>query len=328
MMNRNVIASLAVLLAGIGGLAQTDSNAEGGPFQVVHVRPKIYMLASRSGNVTLQMSDSPRDSGLLLVDTGAAPMSARILGEIRKISPKPVLYIINTSADAHHTGSNEAISSRGPALGITRQGDAEPVAIYATDNVLARMSATGSKVPISAWPTLTFEDEKDFPANGEAVQIIAEKNAHTDGDSIVFFRSSDVISTGDIFLTTGYPVIDLTRGGSAQGELKALNQILDLAVPQIMQQGGTMIIPGKGRLCDEADVVEVRDMMTILRDRVADMVKKGKSLDEVKAARLSRDYDPRYSTPEYTGDMLIEAVYKSLSQTGAGSAARPAGRSK
>ena len=142
--------------------------------------------------------------------------------------------------------------------------------------------------------------------------MFAEKRAHTDGDSIVHFRKSNVVATGDVFLTTGYPVIDLQRGGSIEGEVKALNHILDITVPDVMQEGGTLVIPGQGRLCDEADVTEYRDMMTIIRDRVADLLKKGKTLEEVKQARVTRDYDGRYSTPAWTGQMLVEAIYKSL----------------
>jgi len=306
----SVLAALAFPAPG-----QTQTGAESSLFEVLHVRPRIYMLASVSGNVTLQMGQAPGQSGLVLVDTGSAAMTSRTLSEIRKLSAKPILYIINTSADAHHIGANEAIAAPAPSPGITRAtGDEQPVAIFAQDNVLMRVSAAGSNVPTAAWPTITFEDEKDFPSNGEPIQIIAEKAAHTDGDSIVFFRNSNVISTGDIFRTTGYPVIDLQRGGSIQGELKALNHILDLAVPEVMQEGGTMIIPGQGRLCDEADVVEYRDMVTIIRDRVADLRKKGRTLDEVKASKLSRDFDGRYSTNAWTGDMFVEAIYKSLSQ--------------
>src|SRR5207302_8392495 len=140
------------------------------------------------------------------------------------------------------------------------------------------------------------------------LQVFAEKNAHTDGDSIVLFRGSNVVSTGDIFSTTGYPVIDVKRGGSIQGEIKALNHIIELTIPHAMQEGGTMVIPGHGRLCDQADVVEVRDMLTIIRDRVADLIAKGKTLAEVKAARPSRDYDRRYSSTAFSGDMLGERV--------------------
>lgn len=137
-------------------------------------------------------------------------------------------------------------------------------------------------------------------------------SSDTDGDSIVFFRGSNVISAGDIFSTTGYPVIDRARGGSIQGEIKALNHLLELTVPEIAQEGGTMVIPGHGRLSDEGDVTEYRDMVTIIRDRVAALIAKGQSLREVQAARVTRDYDGRYSQPGWTGDMFVEAVYQSL----------------
>jgi glyoxylase-like metal-dependent hydrolase (beta-lactamase superfamily II) len=176
------------------------------------------------------------------------------------------------------------------------------------------MTAPNAGVPDADWPTMTFTRLKDFSFDGEGVQIYPEAPAHTDGDAIVFFRGSNVISAGEVFSTEGYPVIDLTRGGSIQGEVKALNHIIDLTVPDMLQEGGTMVIPGHGRLCDEADVVEYRDMVTIVRDRVADRVGKGKTLAQVKEERLTRDYDGRYSQPSWTGEMFVEAIYKSLKQ--------------
>jgi glyoxylase-like metal-dependent hydrolase (beta-lactamase superfamily II) len=138
--------------------------------------------------------------------------------------------------------------------------------------------------------------------------------ANTDGDTIVYFRRSDVVSAGDIFNTTGYPVIDLERGGSLQGVIDGLNRILDLAIPKHHEEGGTYIIPGHGRVCDEFDVAEYRDMITIIRDRIQDMIKKGMSLEQIKAARPTRDYDPRYgaTTGSWTTDMFVEAAYGSL----------------
>ena len=206
--------------------------------------------------------------------------------------------MVNTSADLDHAGGNDIISSTGGTRTAEGRGPlAAEVNIYAQDNALTRLSAPEMHIPEKGLPTMTFERLKDFTFNGEAVQIFSEAPAHTDGDSIVFFRGSNVISAGEIFSTVGYPVIDLARGGSIQGEVKALNHLLELTVPEISQEGGTMVIPGHGRLCDEADVTEYRDMVTILRDRVADLIEKGKSLAEVKAARLTRDYDGRYSQP-------------------------------
>ena len=132
---------------------------------------------------------------------------------------------------------------------------------------------------------------------------------------MVFFRRSDVLSTGDIFSPRLYPVIDIKNGGSINGEVDALNRILDLTVPADKQEGGTYVIPGHGRLCDEADVVEYRDMVTIIRDRIQDMVKRGMTLDQVKAAKPTMDYDPLYGATSgpWTTDQFVEAAYRSLS---------------
>jgi cyclase len=303
-------ACLFVGLTASLAFGQEPHEAGGIPYEVRHVQGNVYMFASTLGNITIQVGKDSGHDGVLLVDTGPARMRDTILAEIRKLSGDPVRFMIATSGDADHNGSNEVLLKQTPASrGIQTQAE---VALFAQDNVLQRFSRDGSGVPAGSWPTLTFLDEKSFAFNGEAIQIFAEKNAHTDGDSIILFRGSNVIAAGDIFLTTGYPVIDLQRGGSIQGEIKALNHILDLTVPRSMQEGGTMVIPGHGRLCDEADVTDFRDMLTIIRDRVQDLLQKGKTLEEVRAARLSRDYDRRYSTSSWTGDMFIEAVYRSL----------------
>ena len=287
--------------------AQQVQEADGIQYEVRHVQGNVYMFASTLGNVTIQVGKDAGHDGVLLVDTGAPRLREMLLAELHKLSSEPVRFIINTSAEPDHIGSNEVLLKPSRAY----QGQAE-VALYAQDNVLQREIRDGSGVASSAWPTLTYLEGKSFAFNGEAIQMFAEKAAHTDGDSIVLFRGSNVLSAGDIFLTTGYPVIDLERGGSIQGEIRALNHILDLTVPRSMQEGGTMVIPGHGRLCDESEVSDYRDMLTIIRDRVQDMLHKGKTLEEVKAARLSRDYDRRYSTPSWSGDMFVEAIYKSL----------------
>ena len=296
---------LAVLLA---ILTCTLPAADDVPVELLHVHGNVYLLASTLGNVTIQVGKDPGHEGVLLVDTGSGAMAENIAAEIRKLSPAPVRFIVNTSAEPDHTGGNEAIAK--PDTHVFGTPDA--VAVFAQSNVLARMSARGSGVATGTWPTITFDDRKALDFNGETVEIFSEKGAHTDGDSIVLFRGSNVLSAGDIFLTTGYPVIDWKRGGSIQGELKALNHILELTVPHHMQEGGTMVIPGHGRLCDQADVADYRDMMTIIQDRIADGIAKGKTLDEVKAMKPTRDYDRRYSTSSWTGDMLVEAVYRSL----------------
>jgi glyoxylase-like metal-dependent hydrolase (beta-lactamase superfamily II) len=303
------IAWIAGLIAASVVSAQELQQAGGIPYEVRHVHGNVYMFASTLGNLAIQVGKDPGHDGVLLVDTGPAGLRDTILAEIRKLSSEPVRFVIVTSADADHNGSNAVLLKPQRAF----QGQAE-VALFAQDNVLQRFSRNGSGVPGAAWPTLTFLEEKSFAFNGEPIQIFAEKNAHTDGDSVVLFRGSNVIVAGDIFLTTGYPVIDLQRAGSIQGEIKALNHILDLSVPRSMQEGGTMVIPGHGRLCDQADVTDYRDMLTIIRDRVQNMLHQGKSIEQVRAARLSRDYDRRYSTPAWTGEMFVDAIYRSLAK--------------
>jgi cyclase len=294
---------------------QGKPAAAASDIEVIHVRGNVYMFASDSGNVTIQVGDHRDNDGVLMVDTGTPETAPKVMAELQKLTKKPLKYVVNTSADPDHTGGNEAIGKPG-VVRETGGPQGAQTNIYSQENVLTRMSAPEAKNPDHALPTMTFDRTKDFTFNGEAVQILAVGPAHTDGDAIVYFRGSDVISAGDVFLTTGYPKIDLARGGSIQGEIAALNRMIDIAIPEITQEGGTMIIPGHGRLCDEADVVEYRDMITIIRDRVADYIKQGKSLEETKAAKLTIDYDGYYSKPEWTGAMFVEAIYKSLKGEG------------
>jgi glyoxylase-like metal-dependent hydrolase (beta-lactamase superfamily II) len=289
---------------------------ENAPVEILPVRGNIYMLVAGGGNITLSLGPE----GVLLVDTAVAALADNILAEIRKVTAKPIRYVLNTSADQDHTGGNAFFAKIGRPIGAGGAGSAlfadiaetDPRAeIYAHLNVLDRMS----DLPASAWPTITyFNDRKELFFNDEAVQILHLPSAHSDGDSIVFFRRSDVVSTGDIFDTVTYPIIDLAKGGSIQGEIDGLNRILDITIPAAQQEGGTMVIPGHGRLCDEADVVEYRDMVTILRDRILDMKSRGMTLDQVKVARPTRDYDGRYgaTTGPWTTDAFVEAVYRSV----------------
>ena len=158
--------------------------------------------------------------------------------------------------------------------------------------------------------------------NGEPIVIMFQPIAHTDGDVLVFFRGSDVISTGDLFLTTSYPLLNPARGSSVQGYLDALNRILDITVPRFNQQGGTMVIPGHGRLCNESDVDDYRNWMTIVKDRIQAMVKKKMTLQQVKAAKPTLDYDAIFSVPRWTADQFVEAVYKDLGGAATSASAR------
>jgi cyclase len=292
--------------------------------EVLPVQGNIHVIVGAGANVTVQTGDE----GVLLVDSGGPGQSGRILAAVHRLTGRPVRFLVNTNPDPDHVAGNGAIvmaegGARGPRPGGAGGGNAQGpnvgVITVAHENAFNRMSAgTGGFAALTgdALPQTTFfTPKKEFFSNGEAVQVLAQPKAHTDGDVIVFFRQSDVVSTGDVFVTTGYPVIDATRGGSVQGVIDGLNAIIDLTVPERNQMGGTRVIPGHGRICNEADVVEYRDMVTIIRDRVQDMAKKGMTLAQMKTARPSLDYDGLYgaTTGEWTTEMFLEAIFREVS---------------
>jgi glyoxylase-like metal-dependent hydrolase (beta-lactamase superfamily II) len=299
-----------------GEAGKNLSNTE---VHVLPVQGNIYMLVGAGGNTTVQVGSQ----GVLVVDTQFAPMAPKILAAIKTLSDKPIRYIINTNSQEDHTGGNEALHKAGVTITGANVaadiGDArDGAAVLAHENVLTRMSAPeGSKpaAPSAAWPTDTFlGKEKALYFNGESVEILHEPDATTDGDSLVYFRRSDVVSAGDLFNTDGYPVIDLEKGGTIQGVINGLDHLLALTVVAHEEEGGTLVIPGHGRLCDQADVVEYRDMVAIVRDRIKDSIKRGETLEQVLAERPTKEYDGLYGKNEFwTPNMFVTAAYKSLS---------------
>jgi glyoxylase-like metal-dependent hydrolase (beta-lactamase superfamily II) len=282
------------------------------------VRDNIYMLVGSGGNITVQIGDE----GILLVDTQYAPLADRIIAAIREISDKPIHYIVDTHHHADHTGGNVALRlagntvSGGNMAGAIRDSGVG-AAIIAHENVLNRLSTDKSPqaLPSSGWPTSTyFGAKKELYFNNEGIEILHMPAAHTDGDSIVFFRRSDVISAGDVFVTTGYPFIDIASGGSYAGIVKALDRIEDIVIPVYGQDGGTLVIPGHGRLSNLGDVLNFREMIIVVRDRIQEMIKAGMTVEQVKAAKPTFDYDPVYgsTTGFITTDGFVEAAYQSL----------------
>jgi cyclase len=302
LLTASVLAALMV-----AGDADAQSRASAAvALDTYHVQGNVYMVVGAGANVAVQIGDE----GILVVDTGATATREQVLAAIRKLSPdKPIRWVINTSSDADHTGGNETVSQ----AGVTVNGN--PAAIVAHENVLARM--TQENRPITEMPLNTFfEEGRDFAFNGEAVFIYHIPAAHTDGDIVVYFRGSDVLVAGDLFVTTTYPVIRLDAGGGVDGFVAGLNKMLDVAVPKFLQEGGTYVIPGHGRVGDESDLLEYRDMVVIVRDRIASLVKQGKTLEQVMATKPALDYDLRYGNGNgaWTSAMFIEAVYRELKQ--------------
>jgi cyclase len=313
----------STLAIGAIGLASTGSaRGQGTPtpdIRILRVRGNVSVLQGAGGNIIVLTFPA----GVTVVDSGSAPMADRVLAAIRTLSTQPIRYIINTSVSADHIGGNEKLAAVGSQItggNVAGQVGTDGAEIIAHENVLERMTARSVQppIPIRATPQTTYHTDQlklSTVYHGDGIQIFHLPSAHTDGDSLVYFRHNDVLATGDVFSTIGYPMIDLERGGSINGVVDALNRILDIAFPDFRLEGGTLVIPGHGRICDSADVAYYRDMVTIVRDRVQDMVKKGMTIDQVKAARPTSDYDPRYGSTSgaWTTDMFVEAAYKSLS---------------
>jgi glyoxylase-like metal-dependent hydrolase (beta-lactamase superfamily II) len=299
----------ALLALGACALA-VDAGAQ---LRTTHVAGNVYMITGAGGNVAF----STGTSGVLTVDSGSAEASAQLLDEIRKTSTGALRYVINTGVDPERMGGNEALRRAGATFtggnATVVGGVDEGAAIVAHEAALLRLAAAGD-VPVAAQPTETFYVPRvDFYFNDEPLEVIYQPNALDDTNVAVHFRRSDVLVTGDIFRLDGYPIIDLENGGSIDGVLASLNSFIDIAVTDQLAEGGTRIVPGRGRICDEADLVRYRDMLTIIRDRVATMKTRGQSLAEIKAAKPTLDYESRFGrNPEWTGDDFIEAVYASL----------------
>jgi glyoxylase-like metal-dependent hydrolase (beta-lactamase superfamily II) len=337
-----------------------DQGPKDGQVHVLPVQGNVYMLVADGTNITVSVGQE----GLLVVNTGTAAMTDKILAAIKDLatavtaqpmtnkcagadcpgiwgwsspyinsvisSPapaKPIRYIINTSAAPEHVGGNEKLASAGyfpraGGFGAAVDNIGRIASIVAHENVMNRMSAPAGKqaaAPAAALPSDTYFDEfNKLPAfvNGEPVIVYHAPAANTDGDSLVFFRRSDVIAAGNIFSTVSYPVIDIEKGGSINGVIDGLNQILDLAVAEYRGQGGTYVIPSRGRLSDTADVASYRNMLVMVRDRVQDLIEKGMTAEQVKAAKPTMDFDGRYgsTTGSWTTAMFLDAVYKSLKE--------------
>jgi len=313
-----IAMAVAALVAVSGLVAQ---QAPGTNLEVLQLRPNFYMIAGAGGNIGFQVGAD----GVVVVDSGSASSADAVVEAIMKVTPQPIRYVINTSADPDHVGGNEAVAKAGKTLftqggiGVNADFLGGAASILSVEQVLMRMSASASRYPIGAWPTETFNQSRKYMfLNGEGIEIFHQPAAHTDGDAIVFFRRSDVIMAGDIFDTTRFPVIDIAKGGSIQGEIVGLQKLVDTAIPSVpivSREDGTLIIPGHGHICDQLDVVEYRDMVTIIRDRVRDLIKQGLTWEQIKAASPARGYLRRYGSDTGAND-FVEAVYRSISGSG------------
>lgn len=293
-----------------------------------HGQGSVWLMAGepRGSNVAVQVGDQ----GILVVDTGVRDMAKTLAEQIAQMSqgrgdePKIIRYVINTDGLPDHIGGNEVIRAAGSTVvagnfAFDNPGLASGATVIASQNLLARLvqeSASGSADAAQAlWPTDTEDfDTYNMHFNGEAVQLFHPHNATTDGNLMVMFRRSDVLVTGDVVDMTSWPIIDVARGGTIDGELVALNHIIDMSVPEDKEEGGTLIIPGHGRLADQSDVVYYKNDVTTVRNRVQYYKNQGKTLQQVLDIKPSWDFDERFGhdSGPWTTRQFIEAIYKTL----------------
>jgi cyclase len=322
-MPRRLLQTLILLSFSMAIPAAEQDN---GALDVIRLRPNFYMIAGAGGNIGVQAGSD----GVVLVDSGSVAAADKVLAALKAITDLPIRYIINTNADADHVGGNGKLSKAGLTIFTNLLGNPEVAkamtngggaSILAHDSILRRMSAPTGKTaafPAESWPNEAyFQKRKAIRMNDEGIEILYQPLAHSDADSMVLFRGSDVVVAGDVLDTTRFPVIDLANGGSIQGEIDALNRLIDLAIPPtpfIYKGVGTYVIPGHGRICEQQDVVDYRDMVVVVRDVVADLIKQGKTLDQIKEARPALPYERRYGAQSgsWTTNMFVEAIYKSL----------------
>jgi len=308
-----------VVLAALGinaTFAQSlDDGLDGGiELETIQIRPNVYVIFGAGGNITVHVGED----ATVVVDTGTAELADDVLAAIRAITDRQIGIIINTSADIDHAGGNQVLASTGFPVSGSPFGAAPVANVLAHENVLLRMADEGV-LPFEGWPNETYTSRvKSMYINDDGIVVIRRIGAHSDGDSMVHFRRADVIATGDILDLTQFPVIDPGRGGSIQGELDALNYLLEItipAVPLVLKPGRTLLVPGHGYIADYAELVEYQNMVTIIHDRVKDLVDRGMSIEQVQAANPTVGYRGRYGSDSgpWTTEMFVEAVYNGVS---------------
>jgi glyoxylase-like metal-dependent hydrolase (beta-lactamase superfamily II) len=303
-------------------LAQQHPSTTHAALESIQIRPNVHVIFGAGGNVTVHVGED----GIVVVDSGSAATAEALLDTIKAISSRPIRMIVNTSADLDHVGGNAIVGSAGVGLSPDPFGDGNHATVLAHENVLLRLSALGtngteSPVPTRMLPNDTFTSRyRSFYVNDDAVQVIRQTGAHSDSDVMVLFRRADVIATGDVIDLRQFPEIDRAKGGSIQGELEGLNRLLTEFVvagsPLVLKSGRTLVVPGHGYVSDYAEVVEYRDMVTVIKDTIQSLIDKGLTLEQVKAADPTKGYRGRYGseTGAWTTERFVEADFADLSR--------------
>ena len=317
------VLGLALLLSGpsVIGVQAQQARAQGAAapagLETIQIRPNVYVIFGAGSNITVHLGED----GVILVDAGTAALAPQVVTAVKALTSQPIRLIVNTSADADHVTGNEIVSAAGREVNPDAFSEDPHATVLAHENVMLRMSTpsgTDTLFPTALWPSETYTARvRSMYLNNEAVLVHRQVGAHSDGDSVVLFRKADVIATGDILDLRHFPVIDAAQGGSIQGELDALNRLLELTVPAmplVLKPGRTLLVPGHGRVSDYAELVEYRDMVTTIKDNIAVLIKDGKTLAQIQAANPTAGYRARWGreTGPWTTAQFVEAIYTGL----------------
>jgi len=314
-----VVLGLALLCAAPSWSRGVQAQGAATPagLETIQIRPTVYVIFGAGSNITVHLGED----GVILVDAGTAALAPQVVTAVKALTSQPIRLIINTSADADHVTGNEIVSAAGREVNPDAFSEDPHATVLAHENVMLRMSTpsgTDTLFPTALWPSETYTARvRSMYLNNEAVLVQRFLGAHSDGDSVVLFRKADVIATGDILDLRHFPVIDPAQGGSIQGELDALNRLLELTVPAmplVLKPGRTLLVPGHGRVSDYAELVEYRDMVTTIKDNIAVLIKEGKTLAQIQTANPTAGYRARWGreTGPWTTAQFVEAIYNGL----------------
>ena len=287
-MNVRILALALMVLSASFAAAQPDFDAV--EIKAHPVSGQVYYLEGAGGNIGLFMGED----GVFLIDDQFAPLTEKIVAAIREMTDEPIRFLVNTHMHPDHTGGNENFGKMGTL-------------IFGRETMRTQMAAAGYE---QEPPMVTYGDDMSFHINGETVYAFSTPNAHTNNDSYVLFKDSNVVHTGDIYRTTSFPYVDTSNGGSYLGTIKALDLLIEVS------DADTKVLPGHGVISNVGEVREVRDMLLVIRDRVSASIKKGMTLEQIQAAGLTSEYDERWESGRRIGSAaaLLEAAYKDLAQ--------------
>ena len=292
---KTVIAAAALALAATGTLAQDYSKVE---IKATKLNDTTYMLTGAGGNIGLSVGED----AAFIIDDQFAPLTPKISAAIAQITPKPVRFVLNTHWHSDHTGGNEPFGKAGAVI-VAHHNVRKRMS---TDQVIDFINLKTKPDPKDALPIVTFSSDISFHLNGEEIRALHMPNAHTDGDAVVLFTKSDIVHMGDIYFNGFYPFIDYETGGSAAGVVAACDKVLAIATDK------TRIIPGHGPLSTAAELKVYRDLVATVAARVKTLVSQGKTLDEIKAAKVSADYDEKWGKGFIKPDRFAEMLAREL----------------